>query len=142
MLVRTKPGRTIFPVAFFIISNAAFGADVYRWTDEKGEVHFSDHVPESKRESATRVDTNAASVPERERQEAAERLAREKKMLTPPPAPATGKLPAKAETQCEAAWRKFNESTACFEAYRLVSGAMNPEAFSRCVPVAEPEPCE
>jgi hypothetical protein len=79
---------------------------------------------------------------------------------TPPPptaAPASRPLPARAArvaparavkpagslsgpstTDCAALRRRYAQSQACFEPYRLANGGIRPEAFNRCREVPDP----
>lgn len=142
--------RAALWLVILLITNAAVSAEIYRWTDEKGQVHFGDVVPESGKVSASRVDTSSAEVSEAERKAGEARLERERKEISRPangtgPAtvsPATTTPPQSSKTDCAEKWRKFNDSIACFDAYRMTSGAMLPEAFDKCVPIKQPEPCE
>ena len=53
----------------------------------------------------------------------------------------TSQASAPAAT-CEGAWRRYNESAACFESYRIKGGRVRPEAYQQCVDVPRPDPCE
>lgn len=142
--------RAALWLTILLVANAAVSAEIYRWTDEKGQVHFGDLVPESGKASASRVDTSSSTISEAERKAGEARLERERTEIARPvngggPAAAsraTTTLPESRKTDCAEQWRKFNESIACFDAYRMTSGAMRPEAFDKCVQVRQPEPCE
>ena len=82
--IRTSTWVALVPVLCLLAGSAAWagsaatkGPAVFRWVDEKGEVHFGDHLP------MTGVDADGK-----------ERSAGEKKSPTPAAAPAAAAKPA------------------------------------------------
>ena len=142
--------RTALGVAILLIANAASSAEIYRWTDDKGVVHFGDVVPESAKASASKVDTSSSTISDAEHNAGEARLERARKDIDRTErgakptvvSPARTPPPGSSRTDCAAQWRAYNDSMACFDAYRMTSGAMRPEAFEKCESIAQPEPCE
>jgi hypothetical protein len=57
-------------IAFFLPSPFLFSGEVYRWTDEKGTVHFTDDaskIPEEHSEKAERIEVHEETLKENER---------------------------------------------------------------------------
>jgi len=44
------------------------------------------------------------------------------------------------DAQCAALRKRYLESQACFEHYRVANGAVRPEGFKRCEEVVDPSP--
>ncbi len=149
-MIRNGLCCTVLGLTILLAANAASSAEIYRWTDDKGEVHFGDAVPESAKASASKVDTSNATISDAERNAGEARLERERKDIARPergagPAaanPAQTPPPGGRRSDCAAQWRAYNDSMACFDAYRMTSGAMRPEAFEKCESIVQPEPCE
>ncbi len=125
---------------------------VYKWKDASGKVQYSDKPPAPNARSM-KLNNDAPSAAET--QAARERLEAMKtespSRTTTRSAPANGATadandkPSAAadESACEASWREYNESYACFDPYRLVGGGIRPEAFEKCKVVKQPsEPCK
>lgn len=124
---------------------------IYKWKDASGKMQYSDKPP-APNASSMKLNNDAPSAAEaqaaRDRLEAmkAESASRAAARNTPTGAPAdaganTG--PAADESACQAKWREYNESYACFDPYRLVGGGIRPEAFEKCKVVKQPsEPCK
>ena len=141
--------RTVLGVAILLVANAGSSAEIYRWTDDKGEVHFGDAVPESAKASASKVDTSSSTISDAEHSAGEARLERARKEIDRPergarPAAVSPARtpPGSSRTDCAAQWRAYNDSMACFDAFRMTSGAMRPEAFEKCESMVQPEPCE
>lgn len=146
-----------------LLVGAAFNvmaADMYRWVDENGRVSVSDNVPARYRDVATKIDTSASDISDRQRQEALERADQERqrakasaeaaKTASPQSAPVKAaeiKPPRnKAEAECEALIRAYRESQECFEPFKLreadgtfrQDGAVREEAFQYCTSIPSP----
>ena len=132
------------------MSAATFGADIFKWVDEKGRVQYGESVPAKYRKSATKIDPGEAQPQptEAQRQAAAARAAKDQadaQSLTsrtentdkPPPRSVSASTD-NSTALCEAERKKYRESEACFQPYRTPSGAVVPEAFQHCVEVKEP----
>lgn len=143
--------------------NAA-GAEVYRWVDDQGKVHYSEVVPQRYQGVAKRIDAPANEPSAEQRsaalaraqqekaraaQMASERAAEQERLTpastptavaAPPPA---GKRPAQTpndRTNCETWQRLYLESLECFGPFRTVGGGIKPQAFEVCNVVTEPPP--
>jgi hypothetical protein len=123
--------------------------EVYKWTDEGGGVHYGNVVPPARRATATPVDTSnpvEAGTPHHG-PEAHPAPKREPVFTERRPRPAAAAHePAlhapEAAASCEEAWRRYNDSAACFEPYRIKGGRVRPEAYQHCVDVPRPDPCD
>jgi Domain of unknown function (DUF4124) len=132
-------------------------ATVYRWTDEQGQVHYGDVVPEKYRKRAKPVTPASADPTTEQLREAQQRSARQKaraaaiagKAPTPASAaastvqapPPVTKRPARVpdeRTDCQTWARLYKESLDCFAPFRTARGATRGEAFDHCTPVDEP----
>ena len=140
-------------VAAFVIAGAwasmAFGADIYRWTDENGKVHLADTVPQRYKASAQRIDSRQFELTPAQQREAEARLARERQALAARPVPASPPaptalappvLPAASATapDCETLQREYRESLECFAPFVNANGSLKPEAFTTCKSVVNP----
>lgn len=136
-----------------LISLGTSAAGIFKWVDEKGQVHYSESVPEKYKRSATKIEREDTEPTEAQRQEAAARAAKDKEnaesMATrkakserprtdSPPLPKTAGVDDKA-SRCEAEKRKYRQSEACFAPYRTANGGIKDEAFQHCVAAREPE---
>jgi hypothetical protein len=126
----------------------------YKWTDEKGQVHYSDVVPKDRKAGSKPVDTDAPPS-EADRKLAEERLARDREILeqagigaaatsgsaVPAARGSPHKAASSAESSCDEAWKAYNDSSACFDPYRMSEGRVKQEAFQHCKQVAQPSRC-
>jgi hypothetical protein len=141
-------------VSFALFASMANAGDIYRWVDENGQTHVADTVPPQYRKSATKIDARASEVSESQRAEAAARAARQKAAITDPSRPASSNPPASGElspeikpgasglndkrARCDDWRRAYEQSQACFNRYRTVSGAIRSEGYQRCTEVSDP----
>ena len=142
-------------LVLMVLSLASHAADVFRWVDENGKVHYGDSVPERYKQKATKIDSAGPSVTSAQRQEAEARLAREKaaveSMSKARENDSSGPRPASAAVQeskraggnagCPEQMKKYQESLACFDAYRNSNGSIKAEAFQKCSEVKQPAGC-
>lgn len=143
--------------AALAICASAQSGDVYKWTDEHGKTQYGDKVPEDRKATAKPVNvTQGTPQTEAQRAEAQARLdqhrAKLKETLTknsnaqgqPATALATsaanGAKPDEKLT-CQEAWKRYDESYACFNPYRGYKGYVRPEAYEHCAPMLQPDPC-
>ena len=59
-----------------LILSAPLHAEIYKWTDENGKVHFSDTVPVNQRDKAASVNVSINNLSDQEIEEANQRAAR------------------------------------------------------------------
>ena len=145
--------RVVFLLVFGSMSFGTYGADIFKWVDEKGRIHYGESVPDQYKRGATKIDREESEPTDAQRQEAAARAAKDKaraesletRKATPnkphsdsPPLPAAAGTDNK-ESRCEAEKRKYMESQACFAPYRTATGGVEAEAFQHCVEVKEPQ---
>ncbi|MFC7298643.1 DUF4124 domain-containing protein [Herminiimonas aquatilis] len=148
--------KTVFLLACCMLFSAASAATIYQWVDENGRTHISDTVPARYKDVATKLDTGASRVSEKQRQEALERVAREKQQIeAADKARAEAAAAARAADQsagqksaipvvdgknddCEELMRAYRESQECFAPYMRVEGGPREEAYKYCTPVPDP----
>ncbi len=145
--------KTITAIVLCLISIPCVHAiTVYRWIDAKGRINYSEKVPENRRASAIAIDIGNMEMTDAQKKAAAAKLYGEQESLrtrTPgvavPPqraaSAAAAPAPQRPLTACEAAWKKFNDSQACFAPYRFADGKIRPEGFKKCQEVTQPDPC-
>ncbi|BES72347.1 hypothetical protein RE428_33650 [Marinobacter nanhaiticus D15-8W] len=62
--------RALLLVSLYVATGSQASAELYKWIDEKGVVHFSDSVPEEYRASVEQVQVDTSQPSAEERQEA------------------------------------------------------------------------
>ena len=140
------------PVLIALGSPLAYGADIYRWTDENWQVHFSDTAPRELKKSATRIDTRQYELSPAQRKEAEARAARDKEKARSVEAsgrktaevaaspPSDSKARAEADkanapaTDCATLLRRFQESSECYAPFFNANGSTKPNASETCGP--------
>ena len=139
-------------LALLLAGASVHAAEVYRWKDEKGRVHYGDTVPEGRKSSARPVVVRDTTLTDSQKSEAAARLERDRATLnetpasqalpsSPPSVTAAGSAPTPQLSKCEAAWTEFNDSYACFDPHRFGQGKVRPEGYEKCKQVVRPEAC-
>ena len=147
--------RFVALILFIALSSATYAAEVFRWVDEKGEVHYGDSVPERYKQKAKKLDSAGPAVTSEQRKEAEARLAREKAAVEsmskaresnssgsqPGAAAAPNSKRAAGDAGCAEQMKKYQESLACFDAYRNANGSIKAEASKNCAQVQQPTGC-
>lgn len=132
---------------FLLCASVAHSAEIYRWVDEKGKVHFGDkpNVPAG---DAQRVQTQGGSPSEVQRREAELRAERERReALRDERRPvqagtAIGAGTKSAKEKCEEEWRRYNEAQACIgRVGRNANGSLR-SGGEACQEVKQPERCD
>ena len=130
---------------------------MYRWVDQNGKVHVSDVVPERYKKTAKRIDSTQFEASAVDRRAAQDRAAADRKTAedraaaerarenasaaaVAPPSQQAAKPKPFGETECEAAYRQYRESMACFAPFVADNGIMKAEAFEKCTSVPDPSP--
>jgi len=127
-------------------SIAAARAEIYKWTDDNGRVHYGNSIPESQKNKITKTfKSEPSSSGAQEPVSPAQKLTPKNRSTVEsasqsaaqsPPAPAQ---PSTKKSKCEEAWRKYEESQACFAPYVLYKGrGVKAEAFEHCTVVPQP----
>jgi hypothetical protein len=128
---------------------------IYRWTDANGRVQYSQQVPEDRQHTARTLDGRKINVVQREKGSPP----RMSDIPAPPAQPEnavtnsakpTGPSPSapglSARQRCEAAWREYEASVACFAQNRqpLRGGRSAPsdQANAQCREVPQPARCD
>lgn len=120
--------------------------EIYRWTDANGKVQYGADVPEDRKSTARKVDTRGNVVSSRV---PASIGSAPQQPVADNEAPLV-RQPLTEREKCEAAWKAYNDSQACFAQYRqgTVRGAgkrsgsnMSQEALENCQSLPEPAAC-
>lgn len=138
---------------------APCGAQIKRWVDERGMVHYSDAVPPAAQPASGPVAEVPGAAPltpaeqadaEARRQQTRQELARPALL---PASAASAAAPASAaaaasqsaaatpavdDHSCAAQWARYNAAYACMDPYRMVNGRIRPEAFEHCPQLDQP----
>ncbi|MBT9613479.1 MAG: DUF4124 domain-containing protein [Burkholderiales bacterium] len=144
----------VFLLVFGSMSFGTHSADMFKWVDEKGRIHYGESVPEQYKRSATHFEEKGAEPIDAKSQKAAASLAKDsaapakskvrRQAKSNKPHSKSPALPVSSGSQdkgssCEAEKRKYRESEACFAPYRNATGGIKAEAFKHCVEVKEPQ---
>lgn len=147
--------KMAFLFACSMLFSTAYATTIYQWVDENGRTQISDTVPPRYKDVATKVDTSASRVSEKQRQEALERVAKEKELVESANRARADAAATKAADQsvdtksappvvdnknadCEQLMRAYRESQECFAPFMRVEGGTREEAYKYCTPVADP----
>ena len=140
----------IVSVVFLLLCSPAAAVDIYRWVDDNGKVHVSDVVPERYKKRAMRIDSTQFEASGADRRAAEERATADRERekaradkgapaaaMASPPSQQAEKPKLPAETECEAAHRRYKESMDCFAPF-VSNGMTRAEAFEKCTSVPDP----
>jgi hypothetical protein len=131
---------------------ASSWAAVYKWVDAQGTTHYGDSVPREFAKRSKQIDTDAdVSTPAGITRSG---------VTTPSDAQPAGSLfggpsvsdsdglsrtdsepPGNTAAACRDQWRRYEQSSGCFQRFRLANGTVRPEAYRVCTEVASPT-CE
>lgn len=140
-------------LATFFFQNPVF-AEIVRWVDERGVVHYSDVNPAKSKTKPEAVQIKSRPSTESEKQEIDARLQKYRDSLrnqpdAAPPVEEVAVVPAsrpsvpgKDKPGCEEQWKKYFGAQACFDRYANGNGSVKPEAFRHCAVVSQPEYCK
>ena len=131
-------------------------ANIYRWVDEQGRIHYGDAIPMSYEAKGRSIEVKSSEVTDAQRQDAAERVAKERdtvEALARARQALTSNASAKATVPigsgkandgggCEQEWRRYRESQACLAPFRTATGAIKVEAFEHCLQLKQPAACK
>lgn len=133
---------------------APCGAQIKRWVDERGMVHYSDAAPPAAQPASGPVADVPGAAPltpaeqasaEARRQQTRQELARPALLpasaasaAAPASAAAAASQPATGDHSCAAQWARYNAAYACMDPYRMVNGRIRPEAFEHCPQLDQP----
>ncbi|GAP35968.1 DUF4124 domain-containing protein [Piscinibacter sakaiensis] len=160
-----RAGRGL--LALLVVAGATLALPVpaqtiYRWTDDAGQVHYGDQVPDRYKTKAralsvkesTPAGSGFGGIPRRAEGRpvpAAPGASAAPTLSTTPPgggaAPLAGTqrpgtAPATAGgsggTGCADQWRRYEASGACFAPFRNANGSIKAEAFQQCQEVQRP----
>lgn len=119
-------------------------AQIKRWVDENGVVHYSDTAPQARPAAPVTIIDPAAPQSPADHAAATQRLQQYRDQLatTPQPPPSGASAPAAPArptgNSCADQWARYNAAYACMDPYRMTHGGIRPEAFEKCPVVAEP----
>jgi len=137
--------RICFLFALLLPFAPSYGDQIYKWTDENGQIHYGNKIPDSQKKvlktfkSDPLTSGQQTSLPTLKKPQ----IETSKAPLEPPPpklddAPTTSQSSDK-KSECEEAWKKYEESQACFAPYVLYKGrGVKAEAFEHCTVVHQP----
>ena len=141
--------QTVFFLYLCAISIAGYGADIYKWVDEKGVTHFGDTPPDASRIKPKKLDLIVHEPTNAERRDADAKAARDKARSAIPEEPSTAPqvvtMPSppprsmSAQDQYELNMKKYRESQDCFGPYITAGGGIKAEAFEHCTDMKEPK---
>ena len=124
-------------------------AQIQRWVDDQGVVHFSNAGPQPSDQVASPVtELPLARQPSAADAAAAQQQLKkyQEQLAQKPTAPASAapaapaaKGPSPNDQSCAAQWARYNASYACMDPYRMSRGGIRPEAFEKCPQVAQPD---
>jgi hypothetical protein len=140
-------------VSMASMASLSHAETVYKWTDDKGRVQYSDAPPPNRPSKVVEIDVREPTDAQRKAAEAL--VAKDKANLQPLPtvsapsaspapaaAAASSQLPPGDQSACRAEWENYRKSTDCFAPFVNVDGSLKPEAFATCRSVPQPrEPC-
>lgn len=145
-------GRLLFLGIALVSPMSAHSAEVYKWVDDTGGVHYGDSVPAPYKKQAERVNlpeiqtldfgiqrSNAEVATGKEapvhRIPGDERIGE-----TSPGLLSSGESGGfdSDEATCEEKMQRFMDSQECFAPFRLANGAVRAEAFEHCTVVPQP----
>ena len=132
-------------VAGLALAGAAFAVDVYKWTDNKGVVHYGDRPASGVASRTVKVPDDALS-PEDEAA-ANERLERARAQLAEPspdvdPVPVVKPRKKAVSSSCTDAWAHFDAAQACYASHRAANGkGVSAAGLAVCRPMPQPT-CE
>ncbi len=146
--------KMVFLFLCSMLFSPAYANTIYQWVDDNGRTQISDKVPPRYKGVATELDTSASRVSERQRQEALERVARQKTRVeaasreraeadaenaaAQPAQPKSAVRVVESNPDCEQLRRAYYESQECFAPFMLVDGGIRVEAYQYCRPIADP----
>lgn len=132
--------RAIYLVVFLLVCSAA-SAEIYRWTDENGKVHFGDRVPEQYRTNTENLEVKAHNVLESDMKRGY--VPREQVTQHEPGAVAS-QPPRRSEKappqttlrssidECQNQWQSYYQSKACFDSCAIYIRAGTARNVSNC----------
>jgi hypothetical protein len=142
-------------IALLVCAGSVHAQDVYKWVDEKGQVHYG-NAPSDK--GATKVEMKIPPPVESQHDEAADRAARNQKawnertqkeaekaqVARKAPPPSQSSEPEEAPTDemsCEARKKAYEDAGRCFAKYRNPGSRaiIDPSAYDRCPNVKRPD---
>ena len=144
--------KAVLTLVVLLTSITALAADVYRWVDDTGGVHYGDRIPDAQKGKAKPVSV-APGPTETERAAAEARRTHDRTLdeagrksrdeiaqgKTPAPTPAAGASAASVKLTCEQEWQRYDQSDACFAPFRNANGGIRAEAFKHCTEVSMPK---
>lgn len=148
--------RSAVSIACLLFPALSFGSDIYKWTDENGQVHYGSTKQQAQNNDAQRIKLRGAAITESDYQNAVSRSARENALaekkvkpneaLTTPPSNTPNSASDSPSTtdkknRCEEEWRKYRESLSCVAPYKVVGGGTKEEAAQHCTIMSQPALC-
>ncbi len=147
---------------FFASSHAA---DIFKWTDSKGVVHYGENLPQDRKEPVKSLDVRHSNLTDEQRSDGARRLVANRSKLNTkhtsddesavaPTNPASNvkttsvgsvspTKPSTTSSICSDVWKKYEAQYECMNPYRIFSGngknMVLPEGLVACgAPIQQP----
>lgn len=140
-LIRSWP----LPIGLIALLALPAHAQIKRWVDERGIVHYSNVGPQPNERVASPVTELAPAQPITVADPAQGQQRWRQEPASPTPNGATpglaprGDKPAPEDPSCAGHWARYNAAYACLNPYRAQGGAIRAEGFSKCPVVKQPE---
>lgn len=151
----------LIALALFFAPDPALAKDIYRWTDDSGDTHYGDRVPQQYKSVARKLvpgagvsivtgpgaranNERSAPVVSSYRSPVADTAQMQAGNASSSGASGTsgaqgGSGVPDGAMDCNSLRRQYWESQACFNQFRNANGSVKPEAFSQCREVQNPD---
>jgi hypothetical protein len=148
--------NTAVLLAILLVPVITYGGEIYKWTDENGQVHYGNSISKSQKSTAKEMEANNVSISNSQYSEYINHPAHKDKLIEATSPEADG---AKADqvssasnseaigekandkVSCAAKLDQFHRSQECFAPYQNVNGSFKPGAFEHCQAVKYPIEC-
>ncbi len=132
--------------ALLALASAAAPAQIQRWTDAQGKVHFGDLPPPADGKNVKIVPGATPLTPEDDARARARMQQYEQDLKPPAPvarnpkpaAPARRPASAPEINSCVAEWNRFTAAAACLDPCRNANGGLRGDCAQRCAFVTQP----
>ena len=140
-------------VLLMLVGHGAGVAQVVRWVEDDGTVHYGSKAPPRHEKSAKQIATIDTRLTEAQQRESRARMRAyreylQKRQADPQEPAPQSVVPSKAtastrheDLSCQERWKLYDEAYGCLNAYRTANGAVKAEGFERCPVIVQPEPC-
>lgn len=147
LLKATTRVLCVAALAVFVTAMASSPADaqIQRWTDAQGKVHYGDSPPPEASKDVKTLPKAAQLSSEEEAQARAASQGYRNSLRSPPPQSTVyesgfrSRRPnAAADSSCAAQWERYKVASSCFGSCRVARGGINSECAANCQPMTQP----